>query len=331
VIGVQTQTASSNNVIVEQQRAYFDHSIPPSPDSIAEGLWFTIWLSVIGSRVKPISATYFERQDERTIASDWSPWDTLTARLPLRIPGTSLTMSSPCLPSGHTEWKLPRQPRDAKQRASGRPALDLGCGALKTPGFWGMDRYPLPGVDFVGDFDAPLPFADDTFDLVFASHSLEHVRDLVRAMQEIIASAAMGRRCVSSRRTLPRASILPTPTTNRVSTSTPHAFGPPAVKTAMEPADYWHPQVGMWGLSQSDNSDPGIDFRCLRMQFTTFLSIATCRQRSSGRRVKKFIDVCDQIIYHLLVIKQPATEDEVKKWPTNRVLRAALRENPPLG
>ncbi len=64
--------------------------------------------------------------------------------------------------------------------------LDLGCGGSKQPGFVGADRFPLANVDLVLDLDRPLPLADDTFDLVFASHSLEHVADLPLVMSEIV-------------------------------------------------------------------------------------------------------------------------------------------------
>src|SRR5947207_1577490 len=62
--------------------------------------------------------------------------------------------------------------------------VDLGCGRIKLPGFIGVDRFPMPGVDLVADLDALLPFASDSVDLIYASHSLEHVRDLSRVMRE---------------------------------------------------------------------------------------------------------------------------------------------------
>lgn len=54
--------------------------------------------------------------------------------------------------------------------------LDIGCGASKTEGFIGMDVRPLPGVDIVHNLEKyPWPFDDETFDLVHASHVLEHI------------------------------------------------------------------------------------------------------------------------------------------------------------
>jgi len=68
----------------------------------------------------------------------------------------------------------------------GAKALDVGCGGRKLPGAVGMDILKLPPVDVVHSFDdTPWPFADNTFDLVFLNHALEHVRDAVAVMQEI--------------------------------------------------------------------------------------------------------------------------------------------------
>ena len=52
--------------------------------------------------------------------------------------------------------------------------LDLGCGTVKQASFIGLDRYPLLGVDVIVDFDQPLPFRDDSVDLVYAL-SLIHI------------------------------------------------------------------------------------------------------------------------------------------------------------
>ncbi len=54
--------------------------------------------------------------------------------------------------------------------------LDIGCGENKEKGWIGIDIRPLPGVDFVHDIEnLPLPFKDETFTLLSASHVLEHI------------------------------------------------------------------------------------------------------------------------------------------------------------
>lgn len=55
-------------------------------------------------------------------------------------------------------------------------SLDIGCGASKAPGFIGMDVRPLPGVDIVHNLEKyPWPLPDNTFNVVHASHVLEHI------------------------------------------------------------------------------------------------------------------------------------------------------------
>ena len=63
--------------------------------------------------------------------------------------------------------------------------LDLGCGRRKFEGAVGMDARASDGVDVVHDLDdAPWPFDEGAFDLVIASHVLEHVRDFGRVLSE---------------------------------------------------------------------------------------------------------------------------------------------------
>jgi SAM-dependent methyltransferase len=72
-------------------------------------------------------------------------------------------------------------------------ALDVGCGRTKAAGAIGIDIEPHPGVDVVHDLDRfPYPFADGEFDRIVASHSLEHLADVVRVLEELHRIAAPG-------------------------------------------------------------------------------------------------------------------------------------------
>lgn len=64
--------------------------------------------------------------------------------------------------------------------------LDVGCGPYKIRGAIGIDRVCLPGVDVVYDLDcSPWPFADATFDRAVCRHSLEHVGNVVKTIEEL--------------------------------------------------------------------------------------------------------------------------------------------------
>jgi SAM-dependent methyltransferase len=63
--------------------------------------------------------------------------------------------------------------------------LDVGCGILKHPGSIGIDRNPASRADVLCDLDhIPFPFADRSFDRIRVIHVIEHVADVIRAMEE---------------------------------------------------------------------------------------------------------------------------------------------------
>ena len=64
--------------------------------------------------------------------------------------------------------------------------LDLGCGKNKREGSLGIDIRNYPGVDIVHDLNLfPWPLEANRFDLIFCLHTLEHLKDIVRTMEEI--------------------------------------------------------------------------------------------------------------------------------------------------
>ena len=63
--------------------------------------------------------------------------------------------------------------------------LDVGCGINKHPGAIGIDLNPRTKADVLCDLDRfPYPFKDNSFDSLRAVHVIEHVRDVLRAMEE---------------------------------------------------------------------------------------------------------------------------------------------------
>jgi len=63
--------------------------------------------------------------------------------------------------------------------------LDVGCGIRKYPGAIGVDRNPDSRADVRCELDHfPYPFADNSFDELRAVHVIEHLSDVIRAMEE---------------------------------------------------------------------------------------------------------------------------------------------------
>ncbi len=79
-------------------------------------------------------------------------------------------------------------PIDNSQNTSleNKQALHIGCGMHKMPGAVGLDIVDLPGVDVVVDLERErIPFPDNTFEIVYAHHVLEHISRLTDVMTEL--------------------------------------------------------------------------------------------------------------------------------------------------
>jgi predicted SAM-dependent methyltransferase len=68
-----------------------------------------------------------------------------------------------------TGMKIKRNRRKERRR------LEIGPGRKRIPGFETMDIVPGYQVDYVVEVNKPLPFEKETFEIVHASHVLEHV------------------------------------------------------------------------------------------------------------------------------------------------------------
>ncbi len=75
----------------------------------------------------------------------------------------------------------------SRVRVAGREpvVVDLGCGAAKQyPGNLGLDLRIAPGVDAQADLSGSLPVADDSVDVIFTVHILEHLIDFLVLVDE---------------------------------------------------------------------------------------------------------------------------------------------------
>jgi SAM-dependent methyltransferase len=73
--------------------------------------------------------------------------------------------------------------------------LDVGCGVNKFPGSIGIDRNAASRADVLCDLDRfPYPFRDGAFERIRAVHVVEHLADVVAAMEELHRLLAPGGR-----------------------------------------------------------------------------------------------------------------------------------------
>jgi SAM-dependent methyltransferase len=181
--------------------------------------------------------------------------------------------------------------------------IDLGCGAAKETGFIGLDRYPLPGVDIIANLDEPLPFHTDSVDLIFASHSLEHVQTLLATMKEIYRVSKHGAQlCILAPYSEQKLNLANPYHVWQFNEHTPR-FWTSYPKAPVDPEELNNQLPNQWGLSRTDNSDPGIDIRLARLElfyYPRYIPLPISEQR---RLRQERMDVCDQILYHLIVWK----------------------------
>lgn len=215
--------------------------------------------------------------------------------------------------------------------------LEIGCGT-KSPfrsDFVGLDRFPLPGVDVVCDLDRqPIPFPDNYFDLVYASHALEHVKDLLAVLAEIWRVMKPGAQLC----------ILAPYYSNGMNYANPyhrHCFNEHTPRfwirspvSAIDPAEYVGRFPGeqfRWGQAGSDNSCQAWDFRCLRIEFFYYPRYARMSRRKQREMRRHHCDVCHSILYHLVAFKPPMREEDLAQTlirlyipPEVEQLRSAL-------
>lgn len=62
--------------------------------------------------------------------------------------------------------------------------LDIGSGSNKKPGYIGVDKFKLKGVDRIADINKKLPFKDNSVDAIYCSHVLMYAKDIDFTLKE---------------------------------------------------------------------------------------------------------------------------------------------------
>jgi SAM-dependent methyltransferase len=73
--------------------------------------------------------------------------------------------------------------------------LDVGCGSNKQPGYVGMDKRKVEGVDIVHDAEVfPYPLPDGCCSTILLSHLIEHIKPwlMIDLMDELWRLAKVG-------------------------------------------------------------------------------------------------------------------------------------------
>jgi hypothetical protein len=116
-------------------------------------------------------------------------------------------------------------------------------------------------------------------------------------------------------------------------------FWTDAPRSGVPTQEYEQPPLGpTWGLASSDHSAPGFDLRCRRIEFFYFQEYWGLPAEELRRLRRARLDVCENILYHLVVFKPPMTDADAERpreWYLPPELderrQAAARHRPSLG
>lgn len=191
--------------------------------------------------------------------------------------------------------------------------VELGCGATKNEGYLGIDRFPLPNVDIVADLDKGIPLEDNSVDVIFCSHSLEHFDNLSTIVSEIYRvckhKAIVNILAPYYFETVNLANFYH----KQVFNESTFRFFATEPNTSLDIKDYYNPHASSWGLASSDNSNHEVNLYTLNVEYFYFPSYVNLSEEEKRNARRSLLNVCDQIYYSLAVNKSKAvfTDEEI--------------------
>ena len=190
--------------------------------------------------------------------------------------------------------------------------IDLGCGYNKQPGYIGIDRFETPDANIVCDINEGIPLEDNTVEYVMASHFLEHVDDLMKTMKEIYR-VCKHKAIVCIAAPYHNTSLnMANPYHKQVFNEHTARFFTKAENEFIPEEEYVFPHARQWALGESDNRSLDIDFRCVRMEFFYFPEYRHLSEEEKRKARQSLINVVDEILLHLVVVKEPITPEELR-------------------
>ena len=187
--------------------------------------------------------------------------------------------------------------------------IDIGCGNQKVRGSIGIDNSPLVNPDLCLDLNVDsLPFEDDSIDLAYASHSLEHLTmaGFMNVMSETYRVLRPGAQFLIVGPYFSGHANLANPFHNNKVALNEHTFrffSSDPTTTALASEEYWSPSCPQWGLRFSANADIGIEFQASKLGFFYFPEYRNHSKSDQLYARKSQFDVVEQIWISLTAIK----------------------------
>ena len=168
--------------------------------------------------------------------------------------------------------------------------IDIGCGLNKQPGYIGIDIADTVDVDIRCDINKGIPLEDNTVEKVIASHSLEHVQDLMFIMKELYR-VCKDRATICIVAPYYHTSLnMANPYHKQVFNEHTPRFFTKDNTSPLPYKDYDFPHAKVWALGESDNSNLEMDFRCIKMEFFYFDKYRYLTEEEKSEARKKEIN-----------------------------------------
>lgn len=177
-----------------------------------------------------------------------------------------------------------------------------------------MDILELPGVDLVHDLNKGIPMKDHGCDFVMAAHILQYVDDLQATLKEIYRVCRhKAILCIVA----PYAQVL----NHLVNPYYKHLFNEHSPRywtgdsyTTLVPEEYMDPNAEAWPQQKaSANPKEDIDFRLVRIEYFYFPEYEGVYDDIELLKLRQTqFNVAYQIMFHLVAVKEPITEQEIK-------------------
>lgn len=196
-------------------------------------------------------------------------------------------------------------------------ALALCVGGRVPAGFTGIGPHRQPGTGIIADLNAPLPLATSSVDRLCAHHSLARSDNPLSLLQEIQRVCRHG---AAAALTLPyHLNLRNQADSNYHQLFSEHSARYWTVEPSGQifPAEYTDQAGEPWGLAAPGDS---LDLRPLRLEFfyTPAYRKLPAQQRREARQ--QSINVCDEILIHLMVVKQAISEEEMQNLKQQAIL-----------
>ncbi|MFC4596711.1 methyltransferase domain-containing protein [Cohnella hongkongensis] len=188
--------------------------------------------------------------------------------------------------------------------------IDLGSGKRKFKHCIGIDRIAYPDTDLVHDFNRPLPFEDNSVEFVMASNSLQYADNLPSVLTELYRVCRHKAIVCIVAPYAHASSHMINPQFKQWFNEHSPRFWTRSSETVVAGDEYLLSQNSSWSLLEEDSLP--MDFRVLRMEFFYFPAFQTGYDPFELALLRQTqLNVAHQIMYHLLVVKQPVSMGEM--------------------